>query len=192
MPVEIEAKLKVDSLEAVERRLREQDASVVRETVQTDIYFDTADGKLTRSDECLRLRCEKMERRERPVLTYKGPKQADDYKKRTEIELEVRDAGATEGLLAALGYHKALAFNKRRRLWRLGGCEVALDELPLVGAFVEIEGPDSGTIAHVQKMLGLSDVPHVMDSYATLIDRELSRLGRERREVYLDEKGRPQ
>ena len=65
---------------------------------------------------------------------------------------------------------------------------MALDELPLVGTFVEIEGPDSGTIAHVQEILGLSRVPHTMDSYASLIDRELSRLGEGRREVYLEDR----
>jgi adenylate cyclase class 2 len=187
MHEEIEAKLKVASLGDTERRLRESGASFVRETVQTDTYFDTADGRLTRSDECLRLRRDKTAQRERLILGYKGPKQPDDYKKRTEIELEVKDAGATGLLLAALGYRKALAFNKRRRLWQLCGCEVALDELPLLGAFVEIEGPDSGTIAQVQERLGLSGVPHTMDSYASLIDRELSRLGRESREIYIEE-----
>ena len=64
---------------------------------------------------------------------------------------------------------------------------MALDELPLLGVFVEIEGPDSRTILQVQEMLGLSRVPHIMDSYATLIDQELSRLGGEQREVYLEE-----
>ena len=187
MHEEIEAKLKVDALEDVERKLRECGASFVRETVQTDAYFDTADRKLTRADECLRLRGEKIGPHERLILAYKGPKQQDDYKKRTEIEFGVSDAGMAELLLVALGYEKALAFNKRRRLWRLHDCEVALDELPLLGTFVEIEGPYSGTIAQVQEMLGLSGVPHTMDSYASLIDQELSRLGREHREVYLEE-----
>jgi adenylate cyclase, class 2 len=187
MNEEIEAKLKVEALADVERRLREGEASFVKETVQTDTYFDTADGKLTRSDECLRLRRDKTAQRERLILGYKGPKQKDDYKKRTEIEIEVKDAPKTELLLAALGYRKALVFNKRRRLWRLRDCEVALDELPLLGTFVEIEGPDSGMISQVQKMLGLSGRPHTMDSYASLIDQELSRLGREQREVYLEE-----
>ncbi len=51
MHEEIEAKLKVDSLEDVERKLRECGAALVRETVQTDTYFDTADRRLTRGDE---------------------------------------------------------------------------------------------------------------------------------------------
>ncbi len=185
MQEEIEAKLKVDSLAAVEGRLRECPATFLGETRQRDVYFDTTERKLTRSDECLRLRSEKVGGRERLVLAYKGPKQQDDYKKRTEIEVEVCDAGAMESLLAALGYGKALAFDKRRRLWRLHECEVALDELPLIGAFVEIEGPDSAVIARVQERLGLSPIPHTSDSYASLIDQALARLGREQREVYL-------
>jgi adenylate cyclase class 2 len=187
MHEEIEAKLKVDSLEEIERSLQQGGASFVRETVQTDVYFDTPEGKLTRSDKCLRLRCEEIGRRERLILAYKGPKQQDDYKKRVEIEVQVNDADATESLLAALGYRKALAFDKKRRLWRLHDCEVALDELPLLGDYVEIEGPDSRTILQVQEMLGLSHVGHTKDSYAALIDRELSRLGGGQREVYLEE-----
>lgn len=185
MHVEIEAKLKVDSLDEVEARLAACGASFAGEVVQTDWYFDTAERELTCRDKCLRLRREKAASGERLVLAYKGPKQKDDYKKRPEAEVGVNDAGATESLLAGLGYRKALVFNKRRRLWNLQGCEVALDELPLLGAFVEIEGPDSGTIARVQMMLGLSDVPHTAASYACLIERELLRQGPGRREVYL-------
>jgi adenylate cyclase class 2 len=188
MHAEIEAKLKVDSLPDVERRLTESDAVLVGAAMQADVYFDTATRALTQADECLRLRSERIGERERLILAYKGAKEPDDYKKRAEVEVEVNDAEAVEALLNGLGYQKALAFDKRRRLWRWQGCEVALDELPLLGAFVEIEGPDSQTIAGVQARLGLSAVPHVVDSYATLIDRELSRLGWDRREVYLTER----
>jgi adenylate cyclase class 2 len=182
---EIEAKLKVDSLPQVERRLAACGASFVRETMQTDYYFDTPDRDLTRTDRCLRLRSERVDQRERRILAYKGAKEPDDYKKRVETEIEVNDAAATESLLNGLGYQRALAFDKRRRLWRLHDCEVALDELPLLGTFVEIEGPDSHAIARVQALLGLSDVPHTMDSYASLIERELARQRTGQREVYL-------
>ncbi|MEN6425485.1 MAG: class IV adenylate cyclase [Phycisphaerales bacterium] len=187
MHSEIEAKLKVDSLDAVERRLAECGGSFLRETIQMDHYYDTTGRELTRTDKCLRLRADRKDGRERLILAYKGPKEQDDYKKRVEIEIEVSGAGSTESLLEALGYARALAFNKRRRLWQLQRCEVALDELPLLGVFVEIEGPDSETIAKVQAMLRLEKVPHIMDSYACLIDRELSRLGRGEREVYLEQ-----
>ena len=185
MYTEIEAKLKIESLEAIEHKLAGSGASFVCETVQTDCYFDVAGRDLTGSDRALRLRRDRMSDQERFVLTYKGPKEKDDYKKRVEIEFGVNDPKAAELLLGELGYSKALAFNKKRRLWKLHDCEVALDELPLLGAFVEIEGPDSQTISRVQALLGLVEAPHIMDSYACLIDAELSRLGRESREVYL-------
>ncbi len=185
MHAEIEAKLKLDSLAQVERMLGECGASFLRETMQMDAYFDTPDREMTRTDKCLRLRRERAGTRERLILAYKGPKETDDYKKRAEVEVEVSDAAAIEALLGALGYNKALAFNKRRRLWSLHGCEVALDELPLLGSFVEVEGPDSQTIAAVQSMLGLCDIAHTVSSYASLIDARLSELGQDAREVYL-------
>ncbi len=185
MYLEIEAKLRVPSFECVEERLRSQGASFVSETVQTDSYFDTPDAELTRTDQCLRLRVETTGAGERLVLTYKGPKQVDDFKKRREVNLDVADAQAAEALLEALGYRRALAFNKRRREWTLKECLIALDTLPLIGTFVEIEGPDSRVIQSVQKALALTDASHVADSYASLIDAALSRLKSTRREVFL-------
>ena len=185
MYLEIEAKLKVDSFEPVERRLVEQGASLVSETIQTDTYFDTAAGDLTRTDQCLRLRVEAMHGQEYLALTYKGPKQADDFKRRKEVNLNVTDAAAAESLLEGLGYRRALAFNKQRREWKLNDCLVALDTLPLLGTFVEIEGVNSSIIRKVQETLGLTDVPHVMDSYASLVEAALSRLESKRREVFL-------
>ena len=72
----------------------------------------------------------------------------------------------------ALEYEKVLVFEKKRRIWRLGDCKIALDELPLLGSFVEIEGPDDKKIADVQKNLGLADLPHITESYASLVAKK--------------------
>jgi len=185
MFVEIEAKLKVDSFEGVERRLAACGARHVSQKIQVDCYFDTADRQLTETDRCLRLRTERSGADERVELTYKGPKQADDFKKREEVNLGATDATAVECLLRGLGYQRALAFDKRRSVWDYDGCEIALDELPLIGAFVEIEGPDSERIGRVRSALGLTDARHVMESYASLIEEELTRLGSAGKEVFL-------
>jgi len=185
MHSEIEAKLKVDSLAPGEESLVRCGASFLRETIQTDRYYDTPGRDLTHADKALRLRSDRKDGRDRSILTYKGPKEQDDYKRRVELETEVSDSEAMDLLLGSLGYAKALAFNKRRRLWQLQGCEVALDELPLVGVFVEIEGPDSGAIWRVQAMLGLSGSPHIMASYACMIGERLTELGMKQREIYL-------
>lgn len=185
MYLEIEAKLKVESLADVAQRLSECGAKSVSTKLQIDCYFDTEDRRLTQTDRCLRLRTERTDAGEHLILTYKGPKQADDFKKREEVNLVFSDAEAVERLVEGLGFHRALAFDKRRSIWNLEGCEVALDELPLLGAFVEIEGPDAECIARVCAALGLEVTSHVMESYASLIEKELSRRGSGQREVFL-------
>jgi len=177
MYVEIEAKLKVDSLPEIEGKLRELGAEFVAERVQTDYHFDDPGATLTTTDRCLRLRRESVGQSQRLFLCYKGPKEKSNFKKRQEIEIEINDADSTEKLLSMLGYRKVFTVEKTRRLWRLGGCEVALDRLGLLGDFVEIEGPDDKRIADVQKSLGLASLPHIPRSYAQLLREEMDRRG---------------
>jgi len=175
---EIEAKLKVDSLEEVEGRLAEVGAEFVEEQLQTDMYFDNGEAALKNSDRALRLRQQRTGQKEKAFLTYKGPKEKDDFKKREEIETEISDGDSAEELLSALGYEKALVFEKKRRVWQLGNCVICIDELPLLGSFVEIEGPSGESIADVQKRLGLSDLPNIIESYACLMQQKLRQLGK--------------
>jgi adenylate cyclase class 2 len=175
MYVEIELKLKVGSLVEVEQKLAEVGADFQAEQLQTDFLFDDANSTLTTADQCLRLRQQSVAGSESFFLTYKGAKEKNNFKKRREIEIEIIDAQSTQKLLSALGYEKALVVEKKRRLWKLGGCSVALDQLPLLGAFVEIEGPDDETIADVQQSLGLADLPHIAKSYAQLTMEERDR-----------------
>jgi len=173
MHTEIEAKLKVESLQEVEIRLAELKAEFLEEQSQIDYYFDDAHGGLTKADRCLRLRRQLTKEQETIFLTYKGPKEKDQLKKRQEIEIEVGDVDSTRKLLSALGYDQALVVEKKRRIYRLGGCVVALDELPLLGSFVEIEGSDNEKIVSVQRDLGLIDSPHIPESYASLMEQKL-------------------
>jgi adenylate cyclase class 2 len=175
MCVETEAKLKVDSLEQVEHKLRELGAEFVAEQLQNDSHLDDDSATLISADRCLRLRRQVVENSERYILTYKGARESSALKRRQEIEVEVSDGDSTRKLLSALGYEEMLVVEKKRRLWRLGHCEIALDELPLLGSFVEIEGPDEKEIADVQQRLGLADVPHVAESYAHLIKEQIGR-----------------
>ncbi len=185
MCTEIEAKLKVDSLTEIAERLAKLGAEFLEEQLQKDCYFDNADSELMKTDRCLRLRQLLAGSNEKFFLTYKGAKEKSKFKKRQEIEIKVENGSLAAKLLSALGYEKALVFEKRRRIWRLDNCEVVLDELPLLGSFVEIEGPDEGKIADVQKSLGLAELPSIRESYAFLMDEKLRQLGKEQREVLL-------
>ena len=172
MCTEIEAKLKVDSLGEIERKLNELGAEFLAEQLQTDYHFDDANTTLTKTDRCLRLRKQMVGKNESLFLTYKGAKEKSNLKKRQEIELEIKDADSVRKLLSALGYEQSLVVEKKRRLWQLGDCEVALDRLPLLGDFVEIEGPDEEKIANAQEKLGLSDLSHIAESYASLVTKK--------------------
>jgi adenylate cyclase class 2 len=166
---EIEAKLKVDSLDEVEARLKELDAEFVEEQFQSDCHYDDAEATLTNNDKCLRLRKQTAGQYSRYFLTFKGAKEQSNFKKRREIDIEIADADSTEKLLTALGYEGTLSVEKTRRLWKFHGCEIALDNLQLLGDYVEIEGPDDEIIVEVQKMLGLESLSHIAKSYASLI-----------------------
>jgi len=172
MCTEIEAKLKVDSLGEIERKLPELGAEFQAEQLQIDYFFDDVNSTLTKSDRCLRLRKQMVGESESLFLTYKGAKEKSNFKRRQEIELEIKDADSVRKLLSALGYEQSLVVEKKRRLWQLGVCKVALDRLPLLGDFVEIEGPDEEKIDNAQDKLGLSDLSHITESYASLVAKK--------------------
>ena len=173
MCTEIEAKLKVDSLSEVEHKLGDLGARFLGEQLQTDYFFDDVNATLINADKCLRLRKQMVEKSESYFLTYKGAKEKSNLKRRQEIESEINDADSIYKLLLALGYEQVLIVEKKRRLWQLGSCEVALDQLPLLGDFVEIEGPNEEEITNVQNSLGLTDLPHISKSYASLLKEHL-------------------
>ncbi len=185
MHIEIEAKLKVDSLDAVAARVAQSGATFVREQTETDTYFDDAQGNLKKADKAFRLRCVQSPEGEKLLLTFKGPKAQGHFKRRQEVEVEVCGRDAAEELLIGLGYEKAVRFQKFRRIWQMGDCLVCLDHLPVIGDFVEIEGPDDKQIAEVQQKLGLAELKHIPHSYSSLMRKELRRLGRTDKDIPL-------
>ena len=171
MSVEIEAKLKVESLEPVRERLVAADAEFLRAVTERNLHFDSADGRLRAADSVLRIRSVVVHRgAEAPSkLTYKGARLPGKVKRRTEIELDIADAPTAGRLLEALGFTLVSEIEKRRETWRLGSCHVELDEVPYLGTFVEIEGPDEKAIAVVQEALGLAHLSHIKEGYVALL-----------------------
>lgn len=167
--LEIEAKVKVDSLEPVAERLGQVGARFATERVQNDAYFADAAGQLAQSGCGLRLRMEAVDGQSCSVLTFKGPRQDGVYKQRPEFETAVTDGAAMTKILEGLGYHNYLTVTKMRRVWQMDGCEVCLDNVPLLGCFVEVEGPDEAAIKGVLSRLGLADRPHISKGYAAMI-----------------------
>src|SRR6266550_5874684 len=90
----------------------------------------------------------------RGILTYKErfPTRSS-IKHQREDETQVDDPEAMELILEALGFTRALVYEKRRDTWRLGKIEIVIDELPF-GLFMEIEGTEQG-IRDVESKLAI-------------------------------------
>lgn len=174
-------KIPVDDLAPVERQLHKLRAEPIGEYTQEDIFFDSPDQKLLAGDRGLRLRT--LDRTDQPsskrqyVLTYKGARQVSSVKQREEIEVEISDPKAMIDVLDRLGYGLMLHLQKTRRRYRLSDCSIELDTLPLLGHFVEIEGPREEIIQKVAHDLRLDPLRGITDSYASLLMAQARRRG---------------
>jgi len=179
MPLEIEAKLKADSHAAVKDRLRALNATRLDAVLETNHIFDNTERTLLAGDCGLRIRTTQTETQQDPgaTLTYKGPCQDSTFKSRQEIQVHVDDAANAQRMLEALGFIEVVCFEKKRESWRLDACQIELDELPYLGLYVEIEGPDEASVAHAQNALGLGGLSHITESYIALLVDHCNRQG---------------
>jgi predicted adenylyl cyclase CyaB len=186
MKIEIETKIKVDSLEGVAEALVKEGATPLGEVVERDCYFDDEKMGLLHAGCGIRLRERSSDGQKNFILTYKGEKLPGMFKSRQEIEVGVDAAGEMATLLGALGYEKKLEFEKRRSIWQLDDCEICLDELPLLGTFIEIEAADEQLISSALKKLGLQGHEHIDIGYARMISEKLKETGNDSRQVLFE------
>lgn len=133
VPVEFEVKARVpaDGLAALRERL----GPPLAVEAHLDAYHAHPARDFAATDEALRL----SRRADRVELTYKGPKLDARTKARREVTVRVEDEAAAASLLEALGFRRVAEVRKTRALFEVEGFEVALDEVPGLGAFVELE-----------------------------------------------------
>jgi adenylate cyclase, class 2 len=175
MPVEIEAKIKVDNFASIREKLRALGAVEKSHIFELNTFFDTQDGSLVAADKGLRIRRNRDTDtgHETLVITFKGPRHPGSLKSRDEYELTVTSYDDTIALFGALGYRPTLTFEKRRESWLLSPCKIELDELPLLGTFVEVEAPTAKDVDTLLAKLDLTGKPIVKDGYATLLANHL-------------------
>lgn len=174
MAVEIEAKMRLHQPDALIARLEELGATLTDQLSETNSYFDTPQGQLKSTDQGLRTRVEvanagSPDETITTTITHKGPRTMGQLKSRVENEVLVDNARDAALLLGALGYHHVLSFEKRRIRYKLDGCHVELDELPIIGRFVEIEGDTEDAVIAVREKLGLADEPLIRSSYIAML-----------------------
>jgi adenylate cyclase class 2 len=169
--LEIEAKIKVEDFVAIKDRLSILGAASIGQYEETNTFFDTPARTLLAADQGLRLRRKRdlATKGEQFILTFKGPCQTGPLKTREERELLVASDTDAVALLHSLGYEQIFQFEKRREVWRLSDCEIALDEVPNLGRFVEIEGRSEAAIKILIQELALGGRPLIRESYVALL-----------------------
>lgn len=161
---EVEIKLAVDDLTAIENKLVELGAKLKTERVyERNVRYENADKTLTDAGKVVRLRQDKRTR-----LTWKEPSGSEDktVNIRTELEVTVSDFEAMDLILQKLGYFPHWTYEKYRTTYEMNDCEITLDEMPY-GNFVEIEG-EREKIADLQQILALSEQKNIPQSYSEL------------------------
>lgn len=131
----IEFEVKAPVPPAVAGALRARLGPPERVEEHADTYYDHPSRSFAGTDEALRV----SSRGGRVDLTYKGPKLDAGSKARREIVVPLPQAAQVDELLRALGFRPVMTVRKRRELRRVGGFEVAWDDVPGLGAFVELE-----------------------------------------------------
>ena len=190
MQKEIEAKFRLPDPEPLRAQLSASGAVRLGRVLEVNRLFDAPDGRLKSAGCGLRVRSWQSldgDGATGATLTFKGPRDASEYKSREEIETAVADANAAITIVQRLGLRERLVFEKRREAWKLHECEVTLDELPLLGWYLEIEGPDADAVTRIRQQLQLAETPLASKTYPHLAYKHGVPCEDGRRELRFDE-----
>jgi adenylate cyclase, class 2 len=175
LPREIEIKFRLDEAATLRARLEQLQATRMGRVHETNLLLDTGAAALRQAGCALRVRTERPDGTTgdaETTLTFKGRREPDDradgLKTREELEVKISDATTLLALLDRLGFRAVLCYEKRRETWRFAKCLITLDELPGLGWFAEIEGPDEAAIHAAQAALALDAAVIVHENYAEL------------------------
>lgn len=154
MQTEIEVKFLNINHDAMRKKLQaaggvcEQPMRLMRRTI-----LDFPDLRLEKTyDGYVRVRDEGN----RTMLTYKQFAQDLGIDSAKEIETTVGDYQATIALFKKIGLQVKSEQETKRENWRLGNCEVVLDEWPWLKPYIEIEGATEADLQMAAKKLGLN------------------------------------
>ena len=167
MTIECECKIPVPSREAVSERLRALGAVFRGGGREDNRVFDTPSDDLLARGVLLRVRV--VEGAPGGLLTVKAAVRAGAFKTREEYETRVDDPGALAVAFAALGYVQKRRYQKHRDEWDWRGTHIAVDTLPEMGDFVEVEGSEDA-IHGVLAELGFDPAAHRQENYLALWD----------------------
>ena len=146
---EVEVKLPLSDVKAIESVLIDLGAKRTNSETQVDIYLDHPCKSFGKTDEALRLRSsvnviidstDDHNITHTPIeMTYKGPKIDATTKTRVELSIGVDDLEVAKALLLNLGFKNVGTITKKRISYNHEGTIVTIDDVEDVGMFLELE-----------------------------------------------------
>lgn len=167
---ELEIKIAIgsdDELKQVYNRCVEAFGSPISHLQQLDEYYDTLDRQLKKLDLVVRIRTNG----EKKTIALKSPRVELESGITNRIELEFISAEAEKvhEQLLKQGLRANESAEKERWTFIYQDCEIVLDRLPFIGAFLEIEGPSEKAIHEVVVLLQLSSHKVIRQNYGELM-----------------------
>jgi adenylate cyclase, class 2 len=160
MKPEIEATYLEQNHEKIRDMLKSKGATCLHEKyLMKRTIFDYPDLRLDNQAAWIRVRQE-------ATKTTMGFKQRQDetIEGMREIEFTIDDYTKACDFLEAIGLAPKAVQESRREIWRLGDCEIMLDEWPWIPTYIEIEGPTKEAVQKVTSELGLDYNTAIFDS----------------------------
>ena len=137
--IEVEVKAWVHDFRDIKRKLDKIGAKKIKTEHQEDTYFNAPHRDFAKTDEALRIRKTSNDKTQRIFITYKGPKIDKVSKTRKEVEVGVENAENAAQILENLGFHPVATIRKIRDVYFLDEFVISLDDVHMIGNFVEIE-----------------------------------------------------
>lgn len=147
--VEVEIKLKVDSVDLIEKKLVELGFKKGQTLQEIDYYYNGVDRDFRESGEALRLRLTESldgsaivaDRPGEPLIqmTYKGPKLDKVSMSRVEHQVNIDDFETMQSILSSLGYKPVMPVIKLRRELFSEEMTACVDTVDGLGDFLELE-----------------------------------------------------
>jgi adenylate cyclase class 2 len=160
MQQEIEATFLDCDHEAMRRKLQQLGAVIEQpKYLMKRAIYDYADLRLDKQAAWIRVR----EEADKTTMGFKQ-RQSETIEGMREIEFTISDYDKACDFLEAIGLTPKAVQESKRETWRLGECQIMLDEWPWIPTYVEVEAPSEATVRDVSAQLGLDYSQAVFDS----------------------------
>jgi adenylate cyclase, class 2 len=142
---------------------------------QIDEYLDTEVEGLKKEDLTVRVR--RLDNEVKIAVKTKRVFITDTIHDRLELEFTLANYDQIQGLIERGDLRVTAIYEKRRQKYIKDGIKVVIDELPYIGAFLEVEGPSTLEIQKILNSLGMTSGEGIKANYTELLEEKFRAIG---------------